>query len=111
MIIPPAHRLSDVKEYYFSKKLKEIREMNASGKNIINLGIGSPDLLPPSCAIETLKNSLNDQYFIPYYGGKRMNNKLSFVKSDELLDVALKEAKLIKNARKMHPKPYARELA
>ena len=32
------------------------------GNPIINLGIGSPDLLPPSCAIEALKNSLNDQY-------------------------------------------------
>ena len=34
MIIQPANRLSDVQEYYFSKKLKEIRELNASGKNI-----------------------------------------------------------------------------
>mgnify|MGYP001285956535 FL=1 len=54
MIIQPANRLSDVQEYYFSKKLKEIRELNASGKNIINLGIGSPDLAPSHETIEAL---------------------------------------------------------
>ena len=54
MIIQPANRLSDVQEYYFSKKLKEIRELNVSGKNIINLGIGSPDLAPSPEAIEAL---------------------------------------------------------
>ena len=45
--IVAAERLKDVNEYYFSKKLKEVAEMNAAGKNVINLGIGSPDL-PPS---------------------------------------------------------------
>ncbi len=54
MIIQPANRLSDVQEYYFSKKLKEIRELNASGKNIINLGIGSPDLAPSPETIKAL---------------------------------------------------------
>ncbi len=54
MIIQPANRLSDVKEYYFSKKLKEIRELNAAGKNIINLGIGSPDLAPSEETVTAL---------------------------------------------------------
>ena len=45
--ISPAERLNSVNEYYFSKKLKEVAEMNAAGKNVINLGVGSPDL-PPS---------------------------------------------------------------
>ncbi|MDD4922159.1 MAG: aminotransferase class I/II-fold pyridoxal phosphate-dependent enzyme [Bacteroidales bacterium] len=45
--IKPANRLNNVSEYYFSKKLKEVADMNAAGKNIISLGIGSPDL-PPS---------------------------------------------------------------
>lgn len=54
MIIQPANRLSDVKEYYFSKKLKEIRELNAAGKNIINLGIGSPDLAPSEETVKAL---------------------------------------------------------
>lgn len=45
--IVPADRLNTVNEYYFSIKLKEVAEMNAQGKNVISLGIGSPDL-PPS---------------------------------------------------------------
>ena len=45
--ICPAARVDDVEEYYFSGKLKEIAEMNAAGKDIINLGVGSPDM-PPS---------------------------------------------------------------
>jgi aspartate/methionine/tyrosine aminotransferase len=54
MIIQPADRLSDVQEYYFSKKLKEIRNLNAEGKNIINLGIGSPDLAPSEATVNAL---------------------------------------------------------
>jgi len=47
MNIKPANRLNSVSEYYFSAKLREVGEMNAAGKNVINLGIGNPDL-PPS---------------------------------------------------------------
>ena len=43
-----------MKEYYFSRKLKEIDEMRARGINVINLGIGSPDLPPAENVIETL---------------------------------------------------------
>ena len=53
-IIATASRLGEVKEYYFSTKLKEIARMNAAGKQIINLGIGSPDMLPPKEVLETL---------------------------------------------------------
>jgi aspartate/methionine/tyrosine aminotransferase len=49
MNIKQASRLNLVKEYYFSKKLKEIADLRAAGKDIINLGIGNPDL-PPSDA-------------------------------------------------------------
>ncbi|MFZ4455236.1 MAG: pyridoxal phosphate-dependent aminotransferase [Bacteroidales bacterium] len=52
--IQPANRLDNVNEYYFSRKLKEIAEMNAQGKNVISLGVGSPDLPPSSATIETL---------------------------------------------------------
>ena len=45
--IEPAERLSLVSEYYFSRKLKEVAEMNAKGMDIISLAIGSPDM-PPS---------------------------------------------------------------
>jgi len=47
MIISPARRLQQVEEYYFSRKLQQIRQMNDAGQDVINLGIGSPDL-PPS---------------------------------------------------------------
>ena len=47
MNIKPANRLNSVSEYYFSQKLREVAEMNAAGKQVINLGIGNPDL-PPS---------------------------------------------------------------
>lgn len=42
--IKPADRLASVSEYYFSKKLKEVAQMNAEGKDVISLGIGSPDM-------------------------------------------------------------------
>lgn len=45
--IQPADRLGSITEYYFSVKLKEIAQINAQGQDVINLGIGSPDL-PPS---------------------------------------------------------------
>ncbi len=49
-----AARLGQVEEYYFSKKLREIRQMNAQGENVLNLGIGSPDLAPHHSVIQTL---------------------------------------------------------
>ena len=52
MIIPQANRLNNVGEYYFSKKLQEIRNMNGQGMEVLNLGIGNPDLSPSP---ETIK--------------------------------------------------------
>ncbi len=57
MIIPQANRLNSVQEYYFSKKLEEIRGMNRKGDQVINLGIGNPDLMPSSATIEALNHS------------------------------------------------------
>ena len=59
MFIRPAKRTESVQEYYFSRKLKEIADMNAVRKEngidpVINLGIGSPDGMPPVPAIEAL---------------------------------------------------------
>ena len=51
----PAYRVGTVQEYYFSKKLKEVAAMNAAGKRVISLGIGSPDLPPSEVAIKTLQ--------------------------------------------------------
>ena len=53
-MIQPANRLSLVSEYYFSRKLKEVAQMNASGKNIISLAIGSPDMPPSEQTIDKL---------------------------------------------------------
>ena len=52
--IEPASRLSHVSEYYFSRKLKEVARMNAEGKNVISLGIGSPDMPPSEETINVL---------------------------------------------------------
>lgn len=55
-----ADRLNSVSEYYFSKKLREVRALTAQGKPIINMGIGSPDLQPPPQVVEALNSSLKD---------------------------------------------------
>ena len=52
--IKPAERLSLVSEYYFSRKLKEVAQMNAEGKDIISLAIGSPDMPPSKQTIQRL---------------------------------------------------------
>lgn len=55
-----ANRLRQIQEYYFSTKLREVRALEAEGKPIINLGIGSPDLAPPPQVLQVLQNSLQD---------------------------------------------------
>ena len=52
--ISPAQRLASVSEYYFSRKLKEVAQLNAQGMDIISLAIGSPDQPPSDATIETL---------------------------------------------------------
>ena len=59
-MIKAAKRLETVQEYYFSKKLREVRGLAAAGKPIINMGIGSPDLQPPVEVLAAIKSSLND---------------------------------------------------
>lgn len=59
-MIQPAKRLDTVQEYYFSKKLREVRGLVAQGKPIINMGIGSPDLQPPATVLEAIQGSLKD---------------------------------------------------
>ena len=53
-MIEPAERLKLVSEYYFSRKLKEVAQMNAEGKDIISLAIGSPDMPPSQQTIDKL---------------------------------------------------------
>ena len=59
-MIQPAKRLDTVQEYYFSKKLREVRSLAAAGKPIINMGIGSPDLQPPLKVIQAIQGCLSD---------------------------------------------------
>lgn len=69
--ITPANRVNSVQEYYFSRKLKEVAEMNAAGKNVISLGIGSPDLPPSEQTIATLcehAQQPNEHGYQPYVG-------------------------------------------
>lgn len=54
MEIKPANRVSQIQEYYFSKKLKEVAKLNAEGMDIISLAIGSPDLPPSKQTVDKL---------------------------------------------------------
>ncbi len=67
-MIKVANRLHTVEEYYFSKKLREVGLLIASGKPIINLGIGSPDLQPPQKVITAISESLKDATAHKYQG-------------------------------------------
>ena len=57
MIIQEANKLKNINEYYFSAKLKEIAQLRAAGKPIINLGIGNPDQSPSKQTIDAFKTS------------------------------------------------------
>jgi aspartate/methionine/tyrosine aminotransferase len=59
-MIHPAHRLQETKEYYFSRKLKEVRALAAAGHPIINMGIGSPDMPAPEAVVQALEDGLKD---------------------------------------------------
>ena len=59
-MIQPADRLNLVQEYYFSRKLKEVAQMNAEGKDIISLAIGSPDMPPSEQTINKLCEVAHD---------------------------------------------------
>lgn len=79
-MIQPAKRLDTVQEYYFSKKLREVRGLAAAGKPIINMGIGSPDLQPPAKVIAAISNSLGDasaHKYQSYQGLPELRNAIS----------------------------------
>ncbi len=71
MIVPVAERLNRVGEYFFSRKLREVAELGQSGPEIINFGIGSPDLPPSPEAITALVQAAptpNHHGYQPYHG-------------------------------------------
>ncbi|MDE6264399.1 MAG: aminotransferase class I/II-fold pyridoxal phosphate-dependent enzyme [Paramuribaculum sp.] len=70
-IITPADRVSSVKEYYFSRKLREVADMNARGLDVISLGIGGPDRMPAQEVIDTLAQEAakeGNHSYQPYVG-------------------------------------------
>jgi aspartate/methionine/tyrosine aminotransferase len=66
----PASRTELIQEYFFSKKLEEIRVLESQGRPIVSLGIGSPDLMPPSVVIETLREGCYSSDAYRYKGYK-----------------------------------------
>ena len=79
-MIKAAKRLDTVQEYYFSKKLREVRGLAAAGKPIINMGIGSPDLQPPTKVLDAISNSLGDasaHKYQSYQGLPELRNAIS----------------------------------
>jgi aspartate/methionine/tyrosine aminotransferase len=72
-----AKRLEGIGEYYFSQKLREIDELNKAGKNVINLGIGSPDLPPHPEVIRTLNEEASkpNQHAYQSYKGSPVLRK------------------------------------
>lgn len=79
-MIKSADRLQKVEEYYFSKKLEEIRQMQEEGKEVLNLGIGSPDLPPDGGVVDELVSSArnNDHHkYQAYRSSKELRESMS----------------------------------
>jgi aspartate/methionine/tyrosine aminotransferase len=73
-------RLGEVQEYYFSKKLKEVQQLRESGKPIINMGIGSPDLPPDPSVIDALKHAADSPSahgYQSYQGTAQLRNAMA----------------------------------
>ncbi len=80
LLIDPSSRIEGLEEYYFSTKLKQIREMNLTGEPVINLGIGSPDQAPPAEAIEELAIQAHQEKahgYQPYQGLAELRKALA----------------------------------
>ncbi|MCM1290595.1 MAG: aminotransferase class I/II-fold pyridoxal phosphate-dependent enzyme [Prevotella sp.] len=80
MIIEPAERLSDIKEYYFSRKLAEVARLNAEGKDIVSLGIGGPDLPPAESVLKTLSEASrrgDTHGYMPTKGDRRLRESFA----------------------------------
>ena len=80
MEISLAKRLEGIGEYYFSRKLKEIDELNRSGDRVINLGIGSPDLPPHPDVIKVLQEEAaktNTHAYQSYKGAEALRKSFA----------------------------------
>ena len=67
-MIKTANRLNSVIEYYFSTKLKEVAKLKQAGKPIINIGVGSPDLSPPTQVVEAILKASSQSNSHGYHG-------------------------------------------
>ena len=77
MEIKPSTRVQNIKEYYFSTKLKEVAALNASGADVISLGIGGPDRPPHQTVIDTMVEALNvptNHGYQPHVGVPELRN-------------------------------------
>ena len=86
-----ANRLNSVQEYYFSRKLREVRQRISSGQDVINMGIGSPDLPPPAAALSALTESLSQptaHKYQSYQGTPALRQTIATYYQD-VFDVAL----------------------
>jgi len=93
-----ATRLDTVQEYYFSRKLREVRGLMAAGKPIINMGIGSPDLQPPITVLEAIQNSLQDataHKYQSYQGLPALRNAISDFYFDKFGVVSNSETEIL----------------
>jgi len=79
-MIETSKRLEGIGEYYFSQKLREIDELNKQGRNVINLGIGSPDLPPHPDVIKVLQEESakpNVHAYQSYKGSPLLRNSIA----------------------------------
>ena len=79
-MIQKADRLNDVKEYYFSKKLREVAALKNEGKPVINIAIGSPDLNPSAQVIEAIQQAVtlpNAHQYQSYQGIPELRNGMA----------------------------------
>ena len=76
-----ARRLEYIQEYYFSRKLKEVGHLISQGKPIVNLGIGSPDVMPPKSTIDSLIEALKSPLAHKYQSYNVINSLRQAIKS------------------------------
>lgn len=93
--IEPAEHVKSIAEYYFSVKLQEVAKMNAEGKDVISLGVGSPDLPPAENVVEELCQvaTCNDVHgYQPYTGIPELKQAYAnWYKRSYNVDLALTE--------------------
>jgi LL-diaminopimelate aminotransferase len=80
MIIDTARRTKQTSEYYFSVKLAEVRKLIAAGHDVINLGIGNPDMMPSAKTLDTLAEASQKPQahgYQPYTGTPAFRNAIA----------------------------------